>query len=139
MLLGPAVDPSHTGPRLVNASDDPRVFLAAERSLLAWNRTCLAMMGLGFVIERFGLFLRVLDPTHAPPGHRGASYAVGLALLLFASVLAVYSTFAFRDEIAGLAEPERRPTHYASLAVIANLGVAAAGIALVIYLAFAAR
>ena len=32
---------------------DPRVFFAAERTLLAWIRTALALMGLGFVVARF--------------------------------------------------------------------------------------
>jgi putative membrane protein len=37
---------------------DPRVYFAAERTLLAWIRTGLALMGLGFAIARFGLFIR---------------------------------------------------------------------------------
>ena len=40
--------------------NDPRVYFAAERTLLAWVRTGLAVIGLGFVVARFGLFLRVL-------------------------------------------------------------------------------
>ena len=40
--------------------DDPRVYFAAERTLLAWVRTGLAMMEFGFVVARFGLFLREL-------------------------------------------------------------------------------
>ena len=32
------------------ASNDPRVHFAAERTLLAWVRTGLAMMGFGFVV-----------------------------------------------------------------------------------------
>lgn len=42
---------------------DPKDILAAERTQLAWLRTGIALMGLGFVVARFGLFLREL--THA--------------------------------------------------------------------------
>lgn len=35
---------------------DPRVFFASERTLLAWLRTGVALIGLGFVVSRFGLF-----------------------------------------------------------------------------------
>ena len=36
-------------------------YLAAERTLLAWIRTGLALMGFGFVVARFGLFLQRLQ------------------------------------------------------------------------------
>jgi putative membrane protein len=42
------------------ASRDPRVYLAAERTLLAWLRTGIGIMAFGFVVARFGLYLRLL-------------------------------------------------------------------------------
>ncbi|MBX9623444.1 MAG: DUF202 domain-containing protein, partial [Gemmataceae bacterium] len=43
-------------------NNDPRVFFAAERTLLAWVRTAIGLVGLGFVVARFGLFLRLARP-----------------------------------------------------------------------------
>ncbi len=48
-------------------------YLAAERTFLAWIRTGLALMGFGFVVARFGLFLqRLRFIDQAPPDHRTA-------------------------------------------------------------------
>lgn len=38
-------------------SSYPRVFFAAERTLLAWVRSGITVMALGFVVAKFGLFL----------------------------------------------------------------------------------
>lgn len=40
--------------------DNPQVFFAAERTLLAWQRSSISFIALGFVIERFGLFVKFL-------------------------------------------------------------------------------
>jgi inner membrane protein YidH len=63
--------------------DDPRVYLAAERTYLAWIRTGLALMGFGFVVARFGLFLRELlgRDSAAKFASTGFSLAVGVALV----------------------------------------------------------
>jgi putative membrane protein len=51
-------------------------YLAAERTLLAWIRTGLALMGFGFVVARFGLFLQQLQFLERP--HATASYGFSL-------------------------------------------------------------
>jgi putative membrane protein len=45
------------------AEKDPRVYLAAERTFLAWLRTGLGLIGVGFAVSRFGLFMRELSAT----------------------------------------------------------------------------
>ena len=50
-------------------NNDPRVFFAAERTLLAWVRTALGLVGLGFVVARFGLFLKLMRPDVEHPSH----------------------------------------------------------------------
>ena len=60
------------------ADNDPRVFFAAERTLLAWLRTGLTVMALGFMIARFGLFLQLLS-LQAPAGRFQANNSVPAA------------------------------------------------------------
>lgn len=37
---------------------DPRIYMAAERTFLAWIRTGVVLLAFGFVVARFGIFLR---------------------------------------------------------------------------------
>lgn len=55
------------------SDSDPRDFFTAERSLLAWLRTGLSVIAIGFVVSRFGLFLEGLairSPGFLPPAHQ---------------------------------------------------------------------
>ena len=42
-----------------------------------WQRTAIALMGFGFVVERFGLFLRMV--TQQPLMRRSAAFRCGWA------------------------------------------------------------
>jgi len=64
---------------------DPRAYFAAERTFLAWIRTGLALMGFGFVVARFAVFLR--EMAVGSPGH--ATHAPGLSLWTGTSLIAI--------------------------------------------------
>src|ERR1039458_932752 len=73
-------------------TEDPRVYFAAERTTLAWVRTGLAMMGFGFVVARFGLFLRELAAVRGLSPHQGRlSLWAGVALVGLGVIVNVYA------------------------------------------------
>jgi len=113
--------------------NDPRVFFAAERTLLAWNRTSLALMAFGFVIERFGLFVSILMPKHELPLQRGLSFWTGLAFVLLGAWVAAYSTVQFRKVLKTLKPIEIPDGYRVSPGIITNLAVAVLGIVLTVY------
>jgi putative membrane protein len=80
-----------------------REHLANERTLLAWVRTAIALMGLGFVVARFGLFVRQLglQPGAAPTDTSLAGW-IGIGLVAAAVVATVLASVRFlraRDQI----------------------------------------
>src|SRR3984957_18026006 len=70
---------------------DLRDYLAEERTFLAWIRTGLALMGFGFVVARFGLFLQALQfgASNTAVRSYGLSFWFGTALILLGTVVNV--------------------------------------------------
>jgi putative membrane protein len=117
--------------------EDPRVRFAAERTLLAWVRTGLALMGFGFVVARFGLLLRELPvtvPHPAVPPSSGWSMGIGVALVLLGVGTNVLAAVEYRIVIQRIdrGEPYRPPRW--SLGLLAAGVLAVIGLAMVAYL-----
>lgn len=66
---------------------DLKDLLAAERTLLAWIRTGIALMGFGFVVARFGLFLRELAVASGQPATQRLDGGLIGSLLVAAGVI----------------------------------------------------
>jgi putative membrane protein len=79
-----------------------RDHLANERTFLAWMRTAIAIVALGFVTAKFGLLLREIGGTHIHPATSQFGAVVGTVLVLGGALTAVLATFKFlqvRDDI----------------------------------------
>ena len=91
-------------PERLRPVDDPRVFLAAERTFLAWIRTSLALMGFGFLIARFVLLIREAEPGSMlnRPGHLAISPWLGFAMICFGVAFCVVSLVRHRTYVQAL-------------------------------------
>jgi putative membrane protein len=120
------------------AEQDPRVYFAAERTLLAWIRTGLALMGIGFAVSRFGLFLRQVTAVESrlptTPRTTGLSLWTGVALVALGVIVTLSSVLRHIQLIHELSSGTWQPGRISRDAVSLGLILAAIGIAMAIYL-----
>ena len=119
-----------------NAEQDPRVYFAAERTFLAWIRTGLGLIGIGFAVSRFGLFFRQLSQTesHLPTRATGFSNWSGVTLVGLGVVVILTSVLRHFQLVHELKSGTWIPGRVSRDAVALGLILAGAGIGMCIYL-----
>jgi putative membrane protein len=118
------------------AEKDPRVYFAAERTFLAWIRTGLGLMGIGFAVSRFGLFFRQISASesHVPAHTTGLSLWSGVSLVALGVIVNLSAVLRHFQLIHELSSGTWRPGRVSRDAVTLGLILAAIGIGMAIYL-----
>jgi putative membrane protein len=112
---------------------DPRVLFAAERTLLAWQRSAIALMGFGFVVERFGLFLQMVAHQPLSGSQRGFSLGLGVALLMLGAAVALISARQFRQIAKSLDPAVVPPGYWTHVGVGLNIIIAVVALVLALH------
>jgi putative membrane protein len=109
--------------------------LANERTFLAWIRTSIAMMGFGFVVVKFTLFIKQLSlviTDHVVLPGKGYSSVIGVSLVALGALIALFSFIRYRITERQLADKIYAPSYMLTLLVTTTIVVIS--VLLIIYL-----
>ena len=118
------------------ATSGPSDYLAAERTFLAWIRTGIALMGFGFVVARFGLFLQALEigrSTHQIRAY-GLSFWFGTGLIVVGVLVNIFSAWTHTRLVHELERGGPMVHRPSTLALSVAVILAVLGLAMAIYL-----
>jgi putative membrane protein len=122
-------------------NSDPRVFFAAERTLLAWVRSGITVMALGFVVAKFGLFLTLLTASGVDKNHvhqsTDFSHVFGIILVIIGVVITLGAQYNHYIYVRTLPPQDVPALAIRWLGSFLSLSIALIGVLLVIYLIFA--
>jgi putative membrane protein len=132
-----------SGKRLMNTKEDlkdrrgggPADHLANERTFLAWIRTSIALMGFGFVIVKFALFIRQIsvalgNKVMIPA--KGNSAIIGVIMVALGAIMATLAFFRYLGIEKQLNNNSFFPSKWLSAIVTASIVIGS--ILLVLYL-----
>lgn len=109
---------------------DPRVLFAAERTLLAWNRTSLSLIAFGFVVERAGLLMQALTPAQDLSTQESLTLWLGLAFILLGCVTSAFSAQQYLRVLKSLQPAEFPPGYAAKWGIAINWLLTIMGVSL---------
>lgn len=117
------------------SSANTRDHLANERTFLAWIRTSIAMMGFGFVIVKFTLFIKQISfflQKPLPVSSHGYASVIGILLVASGAFVALFSFLRFKRTEKQIINSNYSPSNFMTIALTVSIIII--GIFLVIYL-----
>lgn len=117
-----------------DSSERLQQYLANQRTFLSWVRTSIALIGLGFAIERFSLFLQQFRLIANPDTTGNAASAtahdysalVGIGMIIVGTGLIVYALKNYLESNKTIASGKYMPKNaiiYTASAAIIGLGI----------------
>ncbi len=121
-----------SGPAKPDNPNAARDHLANERTFLAWIRSCIAIVALGFVVARFGLIVKELGARTVHQTPSALSTGFGVALVGCGGLLSLLALLRYRN--AGLAIDAGTYRSSFGLILLLSAGFMVTAILLVAYL-----
>jgi putative membrane protein len=112
---------------VVSDLKDPRVLFAAERTLLAWNRTSLSLIAFGFVVERTGILVEATYPGAVNAIQLALTFWLGLAFIVLGAITSAYSARQYVVVLRTLTPAEYPAGYSAKWGMAVNVVVAMLG------------
>jgi putative membrane protein len=105
--------------------------LANERTYLAWIRTGVTIIALGFVVAKFGLIVKEINPSAPETSFHFSSY-IGIALVLAGGLMEMLALKRFTGNQERIKIGKYEPS--SSIETAISTGIFAIAIILIVYL-----